>query len=411
MASRKRNGSVRWRKASRKYVIDFYDSLGKRHVETVGTNWKDANRKLNERMHEVESGTYSPDSRNMTFRDFARNWFKGKVEIKLATQTAYQGILENHLIPFFGDAKITEISRTNIKSFVEPKQAEERPSPKTIHNILLVLHQILGDAQVDGILIRNPFLKIERPPIEREEMDYLKTEEIKTFLDHCLPSNYALFYTGIFTGMRRGELLALKWGNIDWNAGKIYVRRTLYKGAFQTPKSKSSRRAIDMGPRLAQVLKAHRAAQNEIRLKIGKVPEKQDGRLREVQTVPKKWVDNDLVFCRDNGEPYDPDNLYHREFKPILKKAGLRQIRIHDLRHTFTSILIAAKHHPKYIMSQLGHASINITMDTYGHLMPEVHEGAAEESEKSVFGDKGEPKENYGDTAVTYEQKGATIDS
>ncbi len=156
---------------------------------------------------------------------------------------------------------------------------------------------------------------------------------------------------------------------------------------------------------LGQVLKAHRAAQNEIRLKIGRVPEKQDGGLRLVQTVPKKWVDNDLVFCRDNGEPYDPDNLYHREFKPTLKRA-LRQIRIRDLRHTFASILIAARHHPKHIMSQMGHASINITMDTCGHLMQEVHEGAAEKSESLVF----DEKFHSGDRAVTQEQKGATAD-
>jgi integrase len=131
-----------------------------------------------------------------------------------------------------------------------------------------VLHQILADAQVEGILIRNPFLKIERPRIEKEEMDFLRTEEIKTFLNNCPPSTYALFYTAIFTGMHRGELLALKWVDIDWNAAKIHVRRTLYKGAFQTPKSKYSIGSIDMGPRLAQVLKGHRARQNEIRLNI-----------------------------------------------------------------------------------------------------------------------------------------------
>jgi len=232
----------------------------------------------------------------------------------------------------------------------------------------------------------------------------LRTDEIKIFLDNCLPSNHAVFYTAVFTGTRRGELLALKWGDIDWNAGKIHVRRSLYKGAFQTPKSKYSIGAIDLGPRLAEVLKVHRAKQNETRLKIGKVSDKKPGRLHLVNPEPKIWIDNDLVFCRDDGQPYDPDNFYHREFRPVLKRAGLRQIGIHGLRHTFASILIAAGHHPKYIQNQMRHASINITMDLYGHLMPEVHKGAAEKSERLVFGDKG----HSGDTAVTQQQKGAT---
>jgi integrase len=280
-----------------------------------------------------------------------------------------QGIIDNHLLPYFGDAVLADISRGNIKDFVKAKEAEERPSAKTINNILLVLHQILADAQVDGILIRNPFLKIERPRIERKEMEFLRTKEIKIFLDHCSPSTRALFYTAIFTGMRRRELLSVQWGDIDWNSEKIYIRRSLYRGNFQTPKSTHSIRAIDMGPMLGDVLKTHRARQNEIRLKAG-----------------KDWIDNGLIFCRGNGEPLDPDNLYHREFKPILKRTGLREINIHSLRHTFASILIAAGHSPKYIQNQMGHASINITMDLYGHLMPEVHQGAAERSENIVFG-------------------------
>jgi integrase len=387
MGARKRNGSVRWREKNRKYVIDFYDSLGKRHVETIGTNWRDANRKLDERMNEVNSGIYSPDAKNRTFRDFTRNWFKGKVKIKPATLISYGGIIENHLIPYFGDAKLANITRANIRDFVKAKEDEQRPSPKTIHNILLLLHQILADAQVEGILIRNPFLKIERPRIEKEEMDFLKTEEIPVLLEKCDALNYPWIYTAIFTGMRRGELLSLKWEDIDWHSGKIHVRRNLYRGNFQTPKSKRSKRAIDMGPRLAQVLKTHRAKQNEIRLKAG-----------------SEWVDNDLIFCQKNGTPLDPYNQNHRAFKPILKKAGIRQIRIHDLRHTFASILIAAGHNPKYIQNQMGHASISITMDLYGHLMPEVHKGAAEKSESLVFGDK----LHSGDTAVTYKEKGVT---
>jgi integrase len=185
--------------------------------------------------------------------------------------------------------------------------------------------------------------------------------------------------------MRRGELLGLKWEDIDWVSSKIHVRRSIYKSAFRNPKSEYSKRAIDMGPRLTDVLKNHRARQNETRLKVG-----------------TEWSINDLVFCHSDGTALDPDNVYHRDLKASLKKAGLRSIRIHDVRHTFASILISTGHNLKYIQSQMGHSSIKITLDLYGHLMPEVYEGAAIKSEDLVFS-----KVN-GNVMVTEQKKGVT---
>ena len=366
---RRRKGSVRWREEINKYVIDFYDNLGKRHIETVGTNWHNANRALDRRMHEINTGIFNHSMKEVAFKNYAKSWIEGKVKVKPATKVSYSGILSNHLIPYFGDARIADIKRKNIQDFVKAKLEENSLSSKSINNILLVLHQILRDAEVEGLIVRNPYMKIERPRVEKTEKDYLRTEEIKLFLANSDARTFPLFYTAIFTGMRRGELLGVKWEDLDWAGGKIHVRRSLYKGGFQAPKSRYSRRAIDMGPRLMQVLREHRAKQNEMRLKSG-----------------KDWIDHDLVFCQNDGTPLDADNLYHRDFKRILKKAGLRHIRIHDLRHTFASILIATGHNPKYIQSQMGHASINITMDLYGHLMPEVHRGAAKRSEDFVFG-------------------------
>ncbi len=282
--------------------------------------------------------------------------------------TSYRGILRNHLVPHFGQMRISDIKRSDIQSFVKAKVDEGALSRKTLGNMLVTLHQILAEAEIDGLIFRSPYLKIARPREEKPEQDYLRNHEIQIFLNHCEPSNHALFYTAIFTGMRRGELLGLKWGDIDWVNGKIHVRRALYKGRLQSPKSEYSKRGIDLGPRLAEVLKDHKAKQNLIRLKAG-----------------KGWTDNDLVFCNEEGSFLDGDNLYHRDFRRILKKAGLRHLRIHDLRHTFASILIAAGHNSKYIQNQMGHSSFQITMDLYGHLMEEVHDGAANKTENLVF--------------------------
>jgi integrase len=415
MAKRNRRGmgSIRWREDTGKYVIDYYDNLGKRHIETVGTNKHVAIDKLTEKKDQIRTGTYRPPSEGKTFKEFAETWLKGKVGVKDSTKTSYEGIVNNHLLPYFGSGRIAEMKRENIKDFVNGMVVEGRLSSKTINNCLLVLHQILDDAQVDGFVIHNPYVKIEKPRRVMAEVDYLRTHEIPIFLKasevtqepkekvtrisrkksegkkkecpKCETTRHAVFFTAIFTGMRRGELLGLKWEDVDWLNRKIHVRRSLYKGAFQDPKSDYSRRAIDMGPRLIETLKNHRAKQNETRLKAG-----------------GNWSNNDLVFCHNDGTALDGDNLYHRDLKAVLKKAELRSIRIHDLRHTFASILISTGHNIKYIQSQMGHSPSKITLDLYAHLMPEVHEGAAKKSEDFVFSGLN------GNVLVTEQQKGVT---
>lgn len=369
MARQKRKiGAVRFRGDLGKYFIDYYDNLGTRYRETIGENFEEADKELNDRINQINKGTFDRAAHETAFKEYAEEWIKTKVDVKDGTVISYQGILDNHLIPYFGKAKISEIKRKNIQHFVKKETDGDDLSSKTIQNVLRVLHQILLEAQTDEVISSNPYLNIKMPRDEKKEMDYLRLNEIPIFLEKCESKTHALFYTAIFSGMRRGELLGLEWGDIDWVSNQIHVKRTLYKKKLQSPKSTYSIRKIDMGPRLVRVLKEHRIKQNGIRLKAG-----------------KDWIDNNLVFCQDNGTFINGDNLYHRDFQRILKRAGLRHIRIHTLRHTFASILIAAGHNPKYIQNQMGHGSIQITMDLYGHLMEEVHDGAANRTENLVF--------------------------
>jgi integrase len=303
------------------------------------------------------------------FKDYAETWLKGKVKIKESSQVNYRTILDKYLIPHFGNAKISEIERQDIKDYVSEKVSEEKLSARRINNFLDVLYQILTEADVDGYIIRNPYVKIERARVEKKEADYLRSrDEIKAFLKSSETENYPFWYSGIFTGMRKNELTALRWGDIDWFNKKIYVRNSIYKGKFVSPKSESSVREIDMGQRLIEILKDHRIKQNIKRLKAG-----------------EKWNDMDLVFPNRKGTPLDGHTL-HRDFLRILKRSGLRSMPIHSLRHTYASIMIGAGHNPKYIQSQMGHSSIKITLDLYGHLMKEVQKEAANQSEDFIFG-------------------------
>lgn len=179
--------------------------------------------------------------------------------------------------------------------------------------------------------------------------------------------------------MRKAELLGLQWGDVDWNSNTIFVKRSLkyrYKSKkpdgknwyFDTPETKYSVRAITMSPRLKEALEIHRfkAPVNE----------------------------HDLIFTNKEGNPLDPDNIIKREFQPALRMAGLRTIRFHDLRHTYTSLLIAQGENIKFIQSQLGHASIQTTMDRYGHIIPNSNHGAGERLDRMVFG-KSDTSSNF----------------
>jgi integrase len=166
-------------------------------------------------------------------------------------------------------------------------------------------------------------------------MGFLTPDEVRELLDAADRDDYALLATACMTGMRQGELLALRWDDIDWRSGTIRVHRSVYRGDFIDPKTAHSVRTIGMSKRLAAILMDHKVA-----------------------APYSPW---DFVFCSKDGTPLDQANLYNRMFQPTLRRAGLRRIRFHDLRHTYASMLINQGENLKYVQSQLGHASITTT--------------------------------------------------
>src|SRR5262250_405260 len=208
-----------------------------------------------------------------------------------------------------------------------------------------------------GYLDANPVQYVERPRGEDKEMDVLTPEEIRRLLDAQEEPLRTLLLAAILTGMRQGELFGLWWDDIDFAKHQIHVRRSLWHGTLGTPKSRRSRRAINMSPTLEGALRAFKATHRR----------------------------SEFVFSTERGTPIDADNFRHRVFPQALQRAGLRRVRFHDLRHTYTSLLIAQNAHPKYIQAQLGHASIQTTLDRYGHLMPQLHQAEAQKLDQLVF--------------------------
>jgi len=259
------------------------------------------------------------------------------------------------------DVKVGKLKPQELQTLL--RQAHKL-SRNSIRLILATARGIFNHAMEDGLIQSNPAAKLDRfakvqkhdfsaVPLAREEAEAL----LKSAKEFC-PLYYPLFLTALRAGMRRGELVALRWGDIHFGASEqdanryILVQHNYVYGQFTTPKSKKPRQ-VDMSRQLGATLLALR---NE--------------RLIKAFLAGKKSVSDELVFPAPNGGVLDPDHLYDRYFLPVVEKAGLRRIRFHDLRHTFGHLLIQAGAPLPYVRDQLGHSSIQVTADIYGHLLP-----------------------------------------
>jgi len=368
---------------SHTYVIVYY--VGKKQKwETVGPNKKDAERLLSQRLSEIAQGTFFKPS-DITFQEFSQKWLESKFQrVKPSTFRGYQGDLNHHLIPSFGSDFLANINREKIEQVLNKIRGER--SADTVNNIRLVLLMIFNYAKSLKYISSNPAEEIKPFPLDHKEMDFLAPEEIGLFLKQSQEPFKTIFLIAILTGMRRGEILGLQWGDIDWNNNTIFVRRSLYwlmrkenkeldkRWRFIEPKSKRSRRAIVMTPRLKEALEIHR-----------------------ISSANGAY---DLVFCNKDGNPLDPDNMVKREFLPTLSMAGLRRIRFHDLRHSYCSLLISQGENIKFIQSQLGHASIQTTIDRYGHLLPCDQYGVGSKLDSQIFDSKSSESLNQVEKAI-----------
>jgi integrase len=353
------------RKRGKNYIITHYDSSGRRRWETVGPNLHEARQVLAERMSERRTGKSRVPRDKMTVAELVRKWNENYLTVqhqlgrlKPSTLRSYQSNLDGHIAPFFGAMALSEVRLARVEEFIKALLGKGL-SPKTIGNVIVILKEMLKHAVQWGHLDANPVQYVERPRGEDKEMDVFTPDEIRRLLDAQEEPLRTLLLTAVLTGMRQGELFGLQWEDIDFARHQVHVRRSLWHGTLGTPKSRRSRRAIDMPPTLEQAL-------------------------QQLSTSRR----SEFVFCSERGTPLDADNFRHREFPAALQRAQLRRIRFHDLRHTYTSLLIAHGAHPKYIQAQLGHASIQTTLDRYGHLMPQLHQAEAQKLEQLVFPDQ-----------------------
>jgi integrase len=378
-------------KRGRVWRIKYRDAAGRQVQETLGPEppWTErkAQRELGKRLAAVEEGFRKPD--RVTFGDFAdrfeRDYLPGR-NLKPTTVENYRYILRGHLLPFFGDRILAELEACPelIDSYIALK-AESGLSPKTIQNHLLLLNVMLRRAVVWRLMRSNPVLSIDRPTLDQPEMSVLAETEIARLAnayDELVAEASeaerpwwslakAIVLTALGTAMRRGELVGLRWRPVNLLEARIEVRETFVRGRFTTPKSRASRRVVELGPRTLAVLE-------------------------EQWRRTAYRGDEDLVFGHPTrGTPIDTSKLAKRHLKPALARAGIEKPfrPFHDLRHTSLTHAAAAGNPQIYVQARAGHSQGSIT-ERYMHAAQVVFPGAAERSESRMFGPLPEPDQS-----------------
>lgn len=323
--------------AGRTYIVWYTGTDGKARFENVPGGERDAIRYRAKVIDRIAHGHKVAPTRTL-FSTFARGWLEEQVNLRATSYEAYKYGIEKHLIPRLGErTKLSAIDVNRVASMISQMQREGL-APGTIRHVLKPLSRVMATAVRRGMVGVNPVSLLdrsERPQGSSMKMNILDSEEIRLFLSKASETYYPLLATAIFTGLRRGELLSLRWEDVDWNAGVIRVGES---------KTSAGVREVVLMDSLKQILATH--------------------------SLKCESLDSEWVFPNRNGAKMNPRTVGRCALKPTLERAGItKRIRFHDLRHTFASMLISHGHEPTYVAEQMGHTSASFTLKTYGHLM------------------------------------------
>lgn len=355
-------------------------ATGKRrqHQRSGFRTKRDAEAALDEALSAVRAGI-GVNRSSATVAEFLTDWLPGQRQRLKATTWQSYAVAAERIIAHLGRRKLEALAPLDVEAFygtlAESGSRTGGPlKPKTIRNTHIVLRKALADAERLGLVPRNAAAVAHPPSAERSEHQTWTADELVGFFDHVRNDRffvaYVLFAT---TGMRRGEVLGLRWPDVDLDARQLAVVHTLttvnYRPVLSTPKTKRSRRVIYLDAQTVEVLRAHRRRQLEERLAAG--PDWDDG--------------IDLVIRDELGRPVHPD-WFTKEFARQVDRSPSPRIRLHDLRHTYATLALKEGVHPKIVSERLGHATVGVTLDLYSHVTPAIARDAADAVAARIFG-------------------------
>jgi integrase len=372
------NGRVFRRSKSGPWIIRYDLPAGQnekrqqKQESCPGLTKKQAEHKLRDTITAINNGTFVLPSK-MTVGGYLNKWLEDYATNSVGPKTfeRYAQFIHQHIIPALGDKYLDKLRPIDIQEYYSEALKTGRLDGKgglsalTVLHIHRLLHKALVQAVKWQMLVRNPVDAAEPPRIERKEMKVISGDQITQLIATTEGTMFFIpVLLAVTTGMRRGEIMGLKWDDIDLNTGCLTLRRAVIqigeKLMFKAPKTQGSRRTIVLPKAAIAGLKAHK--------------EQQDA---EKRLFGEGYQKNDLVCAMPDGQPIPPDDISNK-FRWIVKRAGLPYMRFHDLRHTSATILIASGVPVKVVSERLGHCNTSITQDIYTHVLPNMQQQAAD---------------------------------
>ncbi len=342
-----------------------YENGKRKRKHVLGKTRQEVSGKLHKLLRAVAQGLPAPSER-LRLGQFLQRWLVDSVRptVRPRTFDSYEMVVRRHLAPVMGHLRMGLLRPSQVQGYLNRK-LESGLSPRTVQYHHAILRCALGRAQKWGLVTQNVAKLVDPPKVKRTAIVSFTPEQCRSFLDALAGDRLKPMYVAALAlGLRKGGLLGLRWDDVEFESKTVRVRAALqYVNGSLTlvePKTELRRRAIVMPATLVAALRAHRSVQARERLLAG-----------------PRWKDWGLVFATPLGTPLDQSRV-SKHFKRMLKAAGLPNMRFHDLRHSCASLLLAQHVPARVVMEILGHSTINLTMNTYSHVIPALHQEAAD---------------------------------
>lgn len=362
-------GSVSARKDGR-IEVKFTLPSGKR-ASVYGRNRGEALRKKDEAIKKARKGI-DPKAERQTLAVYLESWFRDVASPKNRPSTlkSYRSYLDTHIIPELGDIPLGDLTPVRVQSFLNSR-SKAGLSPRSVQYVRAILRAALAQAQRWGYVERNVAALATPPRMAHQTVKPLDAAQAQRLIDATRADRMGpLFSLAIYTGLRQGELLGLRWPDLDLDAGTLSVRQTVQKidGAWQfvEPKSERGRRTLPLPPQAVATIREQKARVREARALAG-----------------DRWTEWGLVFPSTLGTPLDGPNVTHR-LQAALEEANLPRQRFHDLRHCCATLLLTQGVPARVVQDVLGHSQVSLTLGTYSHVMPAMLQESADAMERAL---------------------------